>query len=145
MARRTFPLAVSQAMQSKVALARLVGESAGSSHDCWPWAGYRNGAGYGVFGYSGRLAHRVVYEHLVESVPEGLELDHLCRNRACVNPWHLEPVTHAVNVKRGSKAQQTHCIHGHEFTPENTTVKANGCRSCRQCRSDRHKREARAS
>jgi len=70
---------------------------------CWLWSGARNRAGYGVIGINlaSKLAHRISYEAFVGPVPEGLELDHLCKTKACVNPAHLEPVTRAENVKRG--------------------------------------------
>jgi len=106
---------------------------------CWFWTGANDGNhGYGRVRLNGqtRSAHRSVYEHMNGDVPEGQELDHLCRNRQCVNPDHLEPVSHADNVRRGSaaerKAAQTHCKHGHEYTPENTSV-SYGRRSCRTC------------
>lgn len=105
---------------------------------CWVWkASLRDG--YGVFAVDGqaRPAHRVAYELLVGLVPEGLVLDHLCRNRACVNPAHLEPVTDKVNILRGESVSaknrvKTHCLRGHEFTPENTRV-YNGGRWCIAC------------
>lgn len=103
---------------------------------CWNWVGYAQ-RGYGVFEkriagirYRGR-AHRVVYELLVGPIPEGLTIDHLCRNTLCVNPDHLEPVTGAENVRRAN-AFRTHCIRGHEFTEENTYYR-NGGRRCRPC------------
>lgn len=85
-------------------------------------------------------AHVACYELLIGPVPEGKELDHLCRNPSCVNPDHLEPVTHKVNMERGERARQTHCVNGHEFTPENTRIKKNGCRTCKACDRDRHNR-----
>lgn len=108
---------------------------------CWFWTGAINGHGYGHIKIDGRMlgAHRVSYELAGRSIPEGLTLDHLCRVRHCVNPAHLEPVTRGVNSLRGvgplaQKARQTHCLRGHEFTPENTYVWKTGriCRACRQ-------------
>jgi hypothetical protein len=107
---------------------RVVGE-------CWEWTGARERKGYGRF--RSQPAHRWSYELLRGEIPEGLFLDHLCRNRACVNPWHLEPVTNRVNILRGVSfaainAHKTHCIRGHEFTPENTYMSTKG-RNCRAC------------
>lgn len=111
---------------------------------CWPWGGGKSGGGYGSFAVDSRdgergatnvKAHRWSYEHFVGPVPDGLELDHLCRNRGCVNPAHLEPVTHLENVRRGSRCgtRLTHCKRGHEFTPENTYTRKDGARICRSC------------
>lgn len=101
-----------------------------------------NGRGYGQIGCSGtvKMAHRAVYEALVGPIPEGLELDHLCKNRLCVNPDHLEPVTHQENVKRGRagyhrKPLQTHCKRNHPFDEENTYVTSSGKRQCRACKA----------
>lgn len=108
---------------------------------CWVWQGAKNPRGYGNITYEQKSykAHRFIYEWLVGPIPEGLTLDHLCRNTLCVNPDHLDPCTMAENIRRGSKAQQTHCKHGHEFTPENTIVRTNGTRRCRECNL-RHQR-----
>src|SRR5690606_24154407 len=110
---------------------------------CWLWAATKNQDGYGRFWHNGRLcsAHRVAYEMLVGPIPEGTELDHLCRVRACVNPVHLEAVTHKENVFRSPInpttiwAARDHCHRGHEYTPENTyrNPKKPNTRCCRQC------------
>lgn len=111
---------------------------------CWEWTAYRNDDGYGRFNIDNtqRFAHRLAYQHLVGEVPEGTELDHLCGNRGCVNPEHLEPVTHRENVLRGNapaaqQARQTHCKRGHELDGENLYVEPNGRRRvCRTCKRD---------
>lgn len=109
--------------------------------ECWEWKAGK-GNGYGSIRATGHgpslLAHRISYELLVGPIPEGLVIDHLCRNRGCVNPTHLEPVTMVENVMRGESpyaraARQTECIHGHPFTPENTYVTKRGGRHCLEC------------
>lgn len=112
---------------------------------CWIWAGCTT-KGYGQVRArelgGTKLVHRVVYERLVGPIPEGLELDHLCRAPTCCNPAHLEPVTHAENMRRGqgllnmiaTRRGLTHCKNGHEFTPENTYVNpGTNTRRCREC------------
>lgn len=125
---------------------------------CWVWTAKIVRSGYGSFwnGVSQVGAHRFGYESLVGPVPEGLELDHLCRVRACVNPSHLEPVTHQENVIRGVSpaaigATRTHCPQGHEYSPENTNVRRRR-RECRICinvqaaqRMRRHRARKRAA
>lgn len=109
---------------------------------CWNWTGATTRGGYGTYRTMGMAttAHRVAYMAWVGDVPPGMELDHLCKNTRCVNPEHLEAVTHAENVARASKAMQTHCEAGHEFTEANTYTKKNGCRSCRTCNAARQRK-----
>lgn len=100
---------------------------------CWVWAGGRSGSGYGAFWIDGktRPAHVVMYEICVGPVPAGLELDHVCRNRACCNPDHLEPVTNQVNVWRSLLPT---CKAGHELSGDNLYMHpTSGQRTCRAC------------
>jgi hypothetical protein len=109
------------------------------SDGCWDWTGYKTATGYGRV-QGTKYAHRVAYELQVGPIPDGLEIDHLCRNRGCVNPAHLEVVTHQENQLRGNgpcglNARKTHCPRGHEYTEKNTRV-YQGHRMCRTCRRD---------
>lgn len=112
---------------------------------CWEWTGAKMHKGYGTISINGRTcrAHRIAYESLVGPIPPGLVLDHLCRVHHCVNPDHLQPVTHRVNTFRSPiapavrNAAKTHCIKGHPFDVANTVVPADGHRRCRQCQRDR--------
>lgn len=106
---------------------------------CWNWLGGGSAKGYGRFWINGetRQAHRVAYELLVGPLPEGSMGDHLCRNRRCVNPDHLDPTGNGENVLRGfgppaQNARQTHCRFGHELPPKGLYYD----RSCRTCRRD---------
>lgn len=117
---------------------------------CWIWTDKPAVNGYAKFEWEqGEVyAHRFVYELLVGPIPEGLDLDHLCRVRNCVNPAHLEPVTGRVNTLRGyspsaQHARQTHCRHGHPFDEANTRIDRHGWRICRACESLRSKAQAR--
>lgn len=123
-----------------------------AENDCWNWTSQQDGKGYGRFMLLGkpRLAYRVAYELYCESIPDGMYLDHLCRNPKCVNPGHLEPVSLAENTRRGQSAQvtkdrhasQTHCKRGHPLSGDNLYA-APKQRVCRTCRAER-KREYRA-
>ena len=119
--------------------------------ECWLWTGHINAGGYGWFQVrkaKGQSAHIYLYErlvapHLRSEAGVRMTLDHLCRVRHCVNPRHLERVTHRENVRRGvsvvaRNANATHCIHGHEFTAFNTAVRPEGGRHCLACRRRRN-------
>lgn len=105
---------------------------------CWLWRGVVDRDGYGRYG-SGRLAHRVSYETHCGPIAQGMEIDHLCRNRACVRPDHLEAVDRKTNCARtkGLRFTKTHCKQGHQYTPENTYTRPDGNRDCRACILDR--------
>ena len=109
---------------------------------CWIWTGFCNKEGYGHVSMNGRLeqAHRVVYEALKGPIPDGLVLDHTCRNPSCVNPDHLEPVTQQENVLRGLKGRmKTHCPQGHPLSGDNL-VPTSPTRRCKQCKAEAHAR-----
>ncbi len=114
---------------------------------CWEWQGTDNRHGYGQLRLGSRypMAHRSMYELFRGPIPDGLVIDHLCRNTRCVRPSHLEPVTSAVNSQRGRNSAlrewPTHCQRGHEFTTENTIPdpKWPQSRVCRRCKYDRNR------
>lgn len=133
---------------------------------CWVWTGCRHPLGYGQFSlprdggpFKHVAAHRFAYELLIGPVPDGLELDHLCRHPPCVNPAHNEPVTHEENMRRSPHQRKpggwsppgdfqrakTHCPQSHPYDTENTGVRANGHRYCRACARDRMRRRSTAT
>ena len=104
---------------------------------CWLWLGTVNAKGYGRFG-RGEMAHRASLRFQAIEIPVGMEVDHLCRIRSCVNPEHLEVVTHRENLMRGDTitaraAATTHCPQGHAYSGKNLTLSSNGKRGCREC------------
>jgi hypothetical protein len=130
-----------------VPVARRVFNKFTIDNGCWEWTASRFTGGYGMITENGKCrgAHRVMYELLVGPIPEGLGLDHLCRNRGCVNPGHLEPVSIGENVLRGEgitaqNAAKTHCMRGHEFTVENTYAASGKWRACRECHNAKMRR-----
>lgn len=111
------------------------------SDGCWKWTGPVLATGYGRIMANGRMVyvHRLVYEHFIGPVPDGLELDHLCRVPACCNPLHLEPVTHRENIRRGFLARQGGLCHlGHEF--DRVWGGKRYCSHCERLKYERAKR-----
>lgn len=109
---------------------------------CWFWSGYLFRSGYGGFyhyidGVRKLVrAHRFSYECFIGKVPKDKELDHLCRMKSCVNPNHLQPVTHKENIRRGicASSKKTHCLKGHPYSGDNLYMTPAGFRDCRKCR-----------
>ena len=105
---------------------------------CLEYIGHLSHDGYGKFCFyiggkpTTKRVHRVMFEYYVGPIASGLSLDHLCRNKRCANPNHLDPVTNLENRRRRNQLV-TQCKYGHEFSPENTRLEANGDRVCRAC------------
>ena len=137
-------------------------DKTGEGQGCWTWTAACTTGGYGQFNLGGgrkAYVHRLAYEWLVGAIPDGLVIDHLCRNRLCCNPAHLEPVVQRTNVERGravlhvdrwqdasatKKRGLTHCKYGHPFDEANTIQRKAGRRGCRACQTA-YQRELRAS
>lgn len=109
-----------------------------SPSGCWDWVGAKKPSGYGQFRFHAANwnAHRAAYVLIVAPIPEGMTLDHLCRNKGCVNPAHLEPVTQAENTRRFGETFKA-CPQGHPYDEANTLRKHSGRRSCRACHNER--------
>lgn len=130
------------------AIGRVLDRCVETADGCWQFTGYLMDCGYGQVRAYRRtyLTHRVTYEHFVGEIPDGLVIDHLCRNRACCNPWHLEAVPQRLNVLRGEgpltagawraevESAKTHCPRGHAYDVENTYLTRQGHRHCRACK-----------
>lgn len=131
-----------------------------SPSGCWLWGGNTTKGGYGTFTVAGRThpAHRWLYEQTYGLIPEGLECDHLCRNPPCVNPDHIEPVTHEENMRRAAHARKTHCPKGHPYDEANTRIQIRKrtrrgvtrkyaeriCKTCHRAHANAHKRRKRS-
>ena len=128
---------------------RFLSKIAFADHGCWEWLASLDRKGYGQFNAGFKRgpmlrAHRLAYAYAYGEVPSGLDLDHLCGNRACVRPDHLEPVTRGENIRRGFRGEQQRlqraaretCRRGHPWTAENRYVKPSGQWLCRICRRD---------
>ena len=119
----------------------------GNPDDCWLWTAKIERNGYGRFWLDGHSveAHRFAYELIRGPIPKGLTIDHLCRNKACVNPAHLEVVTPRTNVLRGPTivaafAAKTHCPKGHRYDMFNTYINRKGSRVCRECNRETNRK-----
>jgi len=115
-------------------------------NDCWNWKLWISPLGYGQISFKDKteLVHRVSFQVFIGKIKKNLEINHICRNRKCINPEHLETVSHRENLLKGDTIaakndQKTHCLNGHKFTPENTCINPSGERSCRICKNRRQR------
>lgn len=128
---------------------KLFAKTKRSESGCLEWQGCLSASGYGRIGIEKKTfrVHRVAWEMVRGPIPEGMVIDHLCRNKKCCDPEHLEVVTQKENVRRGNSgkrnAEKTHCIHGHPFDEVNTYVSKTGSRQCLACTKARNREYAR--
>lgn len=132
------PISGNRVLRDGKAFDRIAGHVQVDQSGCWLWTGALKASGYGRVRVDKRewAAHRLMYVLYVGEVASGLDLDHLCRVRRCVNPEHLEPVTRAVNLQRGHwpNSAKTHCPSNHPYDAINTFINSRGSRECRICR-----------
>ena len=129
------PSAIYGTVRERLIAHRAIDPSAG----CWNWTASTDPRGYGEIGIAGRrkLVHRIAYEEFLGEIPAGLTLDHLCRNRACFNPDHLEPVELSENSRRAAPyRRRAECHRGHPLSGDNLYVSPSGIRHCRTCRRE---------
>ena len=131
---------------------RLLARRRVTASGCWEWSLFVQRNGYATTGTGKRgqreYVHRLAYELWKGAIPEGFDIDHLCRNRRCYNPAHLDAVTRAVNMKRGIgpamlgkiNGSKTHCVNGHAFDEANTRHRPTGGRDCRICGVEKARR-----
>ena len=139
-------------MVDEAVLARFMAKVRVLENGCHEWTGAKIRCGYGIFALTKKrhpVAHRFIYEALVGEIPAGLVIDHVCNNRACVNPAHLRPASHRENILRGNGiasmyAARTHCKNGHELAGSNLAIGKDGYRTCRICRNKRGAEQNRA-
>ncbi len=122
-------------MKKQPAMERFQAKVEVQGDGCWLWTGCLYPTGYACFNVNGKTtrAHRFIYETIVGEIPPDLQLDHVCFNKACVNPFHLEIVTNQENTQRYYRKYLTHCPQGHPYTAENTYFNSRGHRQCRVC------------
>jgi len=130
--------------KNRPAIERFTEKTVNRANGCIEWVAAKSPTGYGSFKpvcgeLRMQLAHRWSYEYFVGPIPDGLVIDHLCRNRSCVNPDHLEPVTQQTNIRRGrGNPTKTHCPHGHPYSGDNLRI-YKGARFCRTCQDIRNR------
>jgi hypothetical protein len=135
-------------MKPKPLVIRLLSHIKRNGSGCFEWTGSKNNMGYGTINVNRMpaLAHRISYLLFVGDIKSDMVVDHLCRNRSCINPSHLEQVTQGENMRRGvsvcaENARKKFCKRGHEFSTENIYALKNGGRECRKCNSIRKSRK----